>query len=588
MSRSRRVTVLVAAVLALPIFIACGDGASNDTAPAVSTPREAPPVRDPSSVEESDLYKLVGSRLYVHNPHTGLNVIDVSNPSAPKLLGRADAEGRAGELYVRDGRALVLLEQATSTCSNFVASSSANSPAVLYNWTTARSELSIIDARATPPAVRRRVCLPGSPVSSRLVGRTLYIVTTTADQSNPYGYNNLAADSHVLVLDVSNLDDVRLIDHRTLPNAGREIHVTDRALFVASRSRNNDTVIDYYAIDGERGALAHVGQREVTGEPQGRFHIDATDTHLRIVTFDTYNSGSVLTVLRYGEGGLQQIGQLDGIAYGERLFATRFDGDRAYVVTFRQTDPLWVIDLSKPQAPRIVGELQVPGWSDFIYPRGDRLLAVGRGNNGRGFGVSLFDISDLEHPRVLSQLTFGDQLSSNTGSAANSDHRAVTVLEREGELPLLLVPYSNYFQGYYGDGESVGSGVGRLRQGLSVAPPSCIGEHYLKLVDVGSWSLTGRGQIDQRGAIERTLLVGNALLSLSHRELASLDISDRDNIKRNARLDLTDGKVSGNIEDQQACWGGSGWFGGMVDGEDFDGGWVPFRCSLPAGSGLGA
>src|SRR5205823_3865260 len=143
---------------------------------------------------------------------------------------------------------------------------------------------------------------------------------------------------------------------------------------------------------------------------------------------------------------------------GERLFATHFDGARAYVVTYKQTDPLWVVDLSVPQRPLLAGAAWVPGWSDFVFPRGDTLLAVGRGNRGVGLQVTLFDVTNAAAPYVLAQLAVGDWSAS---SEANADHRAVTVLEDGmGAVPLLLVPYT------------------------SAAGASCNGRNVVQLVDV--------------------------------------------------------------------------------------------------------
>ena len=90
------------------------------------------------------------------------------------------------------------------------------------------------------------------------------------------------------------------------------------------------------------------------------------------------------------------LGELS-LAKGERLFATRFDEDRVYIVTFEQIDPLWIVDLSDPRKPEIKGELEVPGWSTYIQPLGDRLVSIGVDDtdNSRRVAVSLFDVSCL-------------------------------------------------------------------------------------------------------------------------------------------------------------------------------------------------
>jgi hypothetical protein len=102
---------------------------------------------------------------------------------------------------------------------------------------------------------------------------------------------------------------------------------------------------------------------------------------------------------------------------GEQVYAVRFVGDRAYVVTFRQVDPLYVVDLSNPEDPRTVGELEVPGFSDWLYPvEGGLLFGVGKGASDtgtvEGVKVALFDVNDPAQPKVIDTQAFGSRWSS--------------------------------------------------------------------------------------------------------------------------------------------------------------------------------
>ena len=120
-------------------------------------------------------------------------------------------------------------------------------------------------------------------------------------------------------------------------------------------------------------------------------------------------------------------GSVEGLGKGERIFAVRFMGDAGYVVTFRQTDPLYTLDLSDPSAPRVRGELKIPGYSAYLHPVGDGLL-LGVGQDAdeetgqvQGLQLSLFDVSDLAKPARLQQLKLGDRFSS---SAVEWNHHA--------------------------------------------------------------------------------------------------------------------------------------------------------------------
>ena len=122
-----------------------------------------------------------------------------------------------------------------------------------------------------------------------------------------------------------------------------------------------------------------------------------------------------VTVLQDGgDGSLDVVGEINDIACGERIWSARFVGEIGYLVTFRNIDPLWTIDLSDPTSPTILGELEVPGVSTYIHPLNeDLLLTIGIGPAGEdGFGldwsqtqISLFDVSDLDNPRLADSLS---------------------------------------------------------------------------------------------------------------------------------------------------------------------------------------
>jgi uncharacterized secreted protein with C-terminal beta-propeller domain len=109
-------------------------------------------------------------------------------------------------------------------------------------------------------------------------------------------------------------------------------------------------------------------------------------------------------------GALQQVGHLGGLGRGERIYAVRFVGPTGYVVTFRQTDPLYVVDLRDPAQPRVTGELKINGYSAYLHPAGNgRLIGVGQDadDSGRrtGMQVSLFDVADPTQPTRVARYT---------------------------------------------------------------------------------------------------------------------------------------------------------------------------------------
>lgn len=114
---------------------------------------------------------------------------------------------------------------------------------------------------------------------------------------------------------------------------------------------------------------------------------------------------------------LDEVGRLDGVAPGEQVKAVRWFDDLATIVTYRQTDPLYLVELSHPTQPRVAGELRIPGYSEYLHPIGDhRLLGLGRAgiefNATGGLGIASFDILDVTDPRQTAVLGLGRYASS--------------------------------------------------------------------------------------------------------------------------------------------------------------------------------
>ena len=195
------------------------------------------------------------------------------------------------------------------------------------------------------------------------------------------------------------------------------------------------TVIHAFDLDpdGEH-PVSYAAIGEVPGYTLDQFALSEHDGHLRVATQDgwwwTGDEGSRVTVLARDGSDLTSVGSLSGIAPGERLYAVRFVGDVGYAVTFEQIDPLFTIDLSDPTTPEIVGELEVTGFSTYLHPVGeDRLLALGleidpNGTTVEGLAVSWFDVSDLSAPTLFDRLVFTDH--SWSWSEALYDHHAIT------------------------------------------------------------------------------------------------------------------------------------------------------------------
>jgi uncharacterized secreted protein with C-terminal beta-propeller domain len=192
------------------------------------------------------------------------------------------------------------------------------------------------------------------------------------------------------------------------------------------------TTIYKIALDGTN--MVPQARRDVPGHLLNQFSLDEKDGHLRVATTKSWQDPrNAVYVLG---ANLTVVGCVEDLAPGERIYSCRFMGDTLYMVTFRQVDPLFVIDLSDPTSPAVVGELKVPGFSSYLHPLGEgRLLGIGMENGS--VKVSLFDVSDPTAPAELGTVL----VPGFSFSDALYDHKAVTYDETTGSL---VIPVSSY------------------------------------------------------------------------------------------------------------------------------------------------
>ncbi|MDA1369375.1 MAG: beta-propeller domain-containing protein [Proteobacteria bacterium] len=251
------------------------------------------------------------------------------------------------------------------------------------------------------------------------------------------------------------------------------VYMTPRSLYLATTqyeysvfSRNalfynpeHKTAVHKFALVD--GGIDYRGSGEVDGhlgwsEDKRSFRMGENGdegAYLNVVTSigDTWNdtSSTRLTVLKEIAGNLQIVDFIDGIGKpGEQLYAARFFGDRAYLVTFRIIDPLYVVDLSEQENPRVAGELEIDGYSDYLQPIGENLLlgigkdavpddgstdfGFARGAWYQGVKLSLFDVNDISSPIEINSLIYGKRGSD---SEVLYDHHAISFLPASDSNP---------------------------------------------------------------------------------------------------------------------------------------------------------
>lgn len=215
-----------------------------------------------------------------------------------------------------------------------------------------------------------------------------------------------------------------------------------------------------HKIDIDGLEISYSGSSEVSGYVLNQFSMDEFNGNFRIATttgnlFGNFESSSNYVYIL--DEDLQIIGELSDIARGERIYSARFLGEKAYMVTFRQVDPLYAIDLSEPKSPKVMGYLKVTGFSNYLHPIGeDLLLGIGRDateeGKQKGLKISLFDVSDFNNPRELDSYIVESEYSY---SEAEYEHKAV-LFDDKRDLLVIPVSYSQqlgdkweYWQGAF-------------------------------------------------------------------------------------------------------------------------------------------
>ena len=219
-------------------------------------------------------------------------------------------------------------------------------------------------------------------------------------------------------------------------------------------NENNDS--DYYTKIYKfnilnNGNVVYDTKTKVEGKTINQYSLDELNGHLRVALYD--NNGT--RILIFNEK-LKQIGESETVAKGEKMYSSRFMGNKVYLVTYKTVDPLFVIDLSNEESPKVLGKLKIPGYSTYLHPYDENhLIGIGmeteevinRNSSGRiisntakiiGMKMALFDVSDVNNPVQISSTVIGDR---RTTSAILTNPKAL-LFSKEKEL--IAIPVNNY------------------------------------------------------------------------------------------------------------------------------------------------
>ena len=458
-------------------------------------------------VVESDIWSIHKNKLYFFNRLRGLQVIDLSDKANPVIKGTLPMPASGEQMYMLGDDHVILL--ARDGC----------------NWwgNDAESQAIIVNVSQDTPAIVGSVPVKGYIRESRLVGTALYIASQVYRQEEVVNKNGSISlrwrhGTQVSSFDVKNPAKPSARDTLFYDGYNNDIYATDKFLFVSTAVPKEYYKTDLRCIDisAPDGSMKEAATIRTAGRVADKFKMRLAKDTLTVIS-ETYHRNATTNRARW-ETTLETfslakpnkpeaLGELR-LAKGERLFATRFDADRVYIVTYERIDPLWIVDLSDPRKPEIKGELEVPGWSTYIQPLGDRLVSIGVDDtdNKRRVAVSLFDVSDVTKPKLFDKVTMGDRWS---WSEAQYDEKAFTVLPHAG---LILVPYQGYESGGYAK--------------------------KVQLIDLNEKTLKKRGVIEHALQPRRATEYQEFIMSISGQELLSVDATNRDQPEVKGKVEL--------------------------------------------------
>jgi uncharacterized secreted protein with C-terminal beta-propeller domain len=299
-----------------------------------------------------------------------------------------------------------------------------------------------------------------------------------------------------------------------------------------------ETIVNKFGL--AEGKIGFLGQGRVPGRVLNQFSMDEYGGNFRIATTIGRNGSNCLFVLNKD---METIGKLEGLAPGESIYSARFMGSRAYLVTFKKTDPLFAIDLSNPEAPMVLGKLKIPGYSDYLHPM-DETHIIGIGKDTiesakgdfawyQGLKMAIFDVSDVEHPVEMHKIVIGDR---GTDSYALHDHKAFLFDGEKGllVLPITLAEIPESDKEPLDDGQDWPSYGEYVFQGAFVFKVN-LEEGFVergRITHITPEEELKRGYyFGEDYSVKRALYIGNVLYTLSGKMLKANDLSSLEGLK---------------------------------------------------------
>lgn len=394
------------------------------------------------------------------------------------------------------------------------------------------------------PKVLREVKLDGNYSNSRMIGNNLYFISTKTpyyfdgvkeedilpcytngdvkcyipanrivyfDDTNYYNYVLIAG------VDISKNDEVNVASFfGSWPD---KIYASENNLYlpITKSSWWYDDVQknEIYKFSLKDAKVEFVAKGTFEGYLDSQFSIDEYNDYLRIATTSGYDKTATNTLYVFNNK-LEEVSKITDIAEGERIYSVRFMGKIGYIVTFEQIDPLFVVDLSDPENPKVKGELEIPGYSSYLHPYDEtHIIGIGYNVKPNGYGgvtnanmkMAMFDVSDLENPREMFSVNIGEE---HVYSELDNNHKALFYSQTKN---LIGFPYTTWDSRYNSSKSEFALYDIDLEKGF---------------IEHGIISIRD----DYRSNIQRAIYIGDNLYTLANNAVTKYDLNTLEELEK--------------------------------------------------------
>lgn len=513
-------------------------------------------------VDEADIVKTDGTHIY-YLANEKLTIINTENASQMKEMStiKFDETFTPEELFLNNDKIIVIgtryeydkTERKIGIDEDYLY------PNYMDKTYTSAKIYNVKDK--TNPTLERIVEVEGSYLTARMIDSNVYIAsnkymyyayicntykstelneddfkphyldTATSNETKSINFDCIYyipefEDTNYLNIVAFNITNNQEANVESYLGAGEEIYASKENLYVTKTKydyeRKNKTSIttEIYKFNLNNANCTFAKAGDVPGSVLNQFSMDECNGYFRIATTDStsWNSESNTNNLYVLNENLETIGKIEGLAKGERIYSVRFMGNRAYMVTFVETDPLFVIDLSNPTTPTVLGELKIPGYSKYLHPYDEtHLIGIGEDTEVVNYGygdrvvtngmkMAMFDVTDPNNPQELYNVKIGEK---GTYSELLYNHKALLFSKEKNIIAFPISITENDYKVTF---------QGAIVYGVSL-------EKGFELKTKISNSATDYDRYYSRNRVERIIYIKDTLFTLSNGLIKAVDLN---------------------------------------------------------------